>query len=63
MEQAILPAFQDHWLKQHEERVEFITTFAGSGGYHHPPDHNQVPGQDALEPFHAGLGDVLFNYE
>ena len=31
MEQALLPAFQQHWLKQHQERVEFITTFAGSG--------------------------------
>ncbi len=31
MEQALLPAFQDHWLKKHQERVEFITTFAGSG--------------------------------
>jgi len=31
MEQGILPAFQDHWLEQHQERVEFITTFAGSG--------------------------------
>ena len=31
MEQSILPAFQDYWLIQHQERVEFITTFAGSG--------------------------------
>lgn len=31
MEQGILPAFQAHWLEQHQERVEFITTFAGSG--------------------------------
>ncbi|NQT61843.1 MAG: substrate-binding domain-containing protein [Candidatus Marinimicrobia bacterium] len=31
MEQGILPAFQDYWEKHHDERVEFITTFAGSG--------------------------------
>lgn len=31
MEQALLPAFQQRWLKQKQERVEFITTFAGSG--------------------------------
>lgn len=31
MEQELLPAFQQQWLKQNQERVEFITTFAGSG--------------------------------
>ena len=31
MEQALLPAFQDAWFKHNQERVEFITTFAGSG--------------------------------
>lgn len=31
MEQSLLPAFQDIWLKQNQEQVEFITTFAGSG--------------------------------
>ena len=31
LEKDILPAFQQRWLKQHQERVEFITTFAGSG--------------------------------
>ncbi|NQV50830.1 MAG: substrate-binding domain-containing protein [Candidatus Marinimicrobia bacterium] len=31
MEQSIIPAFQQRWLKKHQERVEFITTFAGSG--------------------------------
>ncbi len=31
MEESLLPAFQGFWLKQNQERVEFITTFAGSG--------------------------------
>jgi len=31
MEKAIFPAFQAKWLREHGERVEFITTFAGSG--------------------------------
>ncbi|MEA3286319.1 MAG: substrate-binding domain-containing protein [Candidatus Marinimicrobia bacterium] len=31
MEQALVPAFQDMWLEQNQEQVEFITTFAGSG--------------------------------
>ncbi len=31
MEKEIIPAFQQRWLKQHQERVEFISTFAGSG--------------------------------
>ncbi len=31
MEQALIPAFQEYWMKEEEERVEFITTFAGAG--------------------------------
>ncbi len=31
MEKGLLPAFQDLWFKNHQEQVEFITTFAGSG--------------------------------
>lgn len=31
MERGLLPAFQQEWLKEKQERVEFITTFAGSG--------------------------------
>ncbi len=31
MEKSLLPAFQQYWLKEKQEHVEFITTFAGSG--------------------------------
>ena len=31
MEQALIPAFQDFWMESHQERVEFINTFAGAG--------------------------------
>ncbi|MCF7905115.1 MAG: substrate-binding domain-containing protein [Candidatus Marinimicrobia bacterium] len=31
LEQRIIPAFQDFWQESYHERVEFITTFAGSG--------------------------------
>ncbi|MCF7824700.1 MAG: substrate-binding domain-containing protein [Candidatus Marinimicrobia bacterium] len=31
MEKGLLPAFQQEWFKQNHERVEFITSFAGSG--------------------------------
>lgn len=31
MENGIFPAFQDYWLREHGERVDFIPTFAGSG--------------------------------
>jgi sulfate transport system substrate-binding protein len=31
MNEAILPAFQKHWEESTGQRVEFITTFAGSG--------------------------------
>lgn len=31
MNEALLPAFQETWLQETGEKVEFITTFAGSG--------------------------------
>lgn len=31
MENAIFPAFQEYWKESHGERLEFISTFAGSG--------------------------------
>lgn len=31
MENAIFPAFQNHWLKRSGEKLEYIPTFAGSG--------------------------------
>lgn len=31
MEDAIFPAFQDYWLKNKGEKLEYIPTFAGSG--------------------------------
>ncbi|HXO19859.1 MAG TPA: substrate-binding domain-containing protein [Thermoanaerobaculia bacterium] len=47
MNKAVLPAFGEEWRREHGERVEFITSFAGSGTI-----TNQltlgVPGQVAL---------------
>ena len=31
MENAIFPAFQDYWKERHGEKLEFISTFSGSG--------------------------------
>jgi len=31
MQEAILPAFRDHWRQETGEEVEFVTTFTGSG--------------------------------
>lgn len=31
MEEALIPAFQDHWYHKSDERVEFVTTFSGAG--------------------------------